>query len=141
MAEAKKVTKEPKVTVFNEVVDEEGERTERFTFQHRRHGSLTWGLIFILVGVVFLLSNFGAVSPDIWNQLSRLWPIIIILIGVETLFGHSDTSDLVSSLIGVFVFATIIGVIFLQISPDATKALPAPILNYLNSISNFLKLK
>ena len=140
----------PKVVVFGrEIGDEEDEGRfkdesfrRRFHFHyHRHHGSFTWGLFFILIGLLFLLSNFGALPPIAWSQFARLWPVLIILIGLDTLMGHSEVSEVISSLVGLFIFATILGVIFINVSPQLIAGLPTGILNYFHSISSFLQLK
>jgi hypothetical protein len=136
-----KEKKEPKVVVFgNEVSDDENleETGRRFSFRRHR-GSLTWGLFFILIGVLFLLSNFGSLPPIVWSQIAKFWPVFIILIGVDTLFGHSEISDLISSLIGLFIFATILGIVFLNVSPHLLSGFPQSILNYLNGINGYIQ--
>ena len=103
---------DPKVVVFgNEVGDGKDEECckedsfgRRFHYHHR-HGSFTWGLFFILIGILFLLSNFGVLPPVVWSQVAHLWPILIILIGLDTLMGHSEVSEVISSFIGLFIFA------------------------------------
>lgn len=42
-----------------------------------RQGKLTWGIILIGVGIIFLLSNWGII-PD----LEESWPIILIVVGI-----------------------------------------------------------
>jgi predicted membrane protein len=43
----------------------------------RHHtGSLKWGLILIVVGIVFLLHNYGFV--DFWWLVGILWPILLV---------------------------------------------------------------
>jgi hypothetical protein len=147
--ETKKKT-DPKVVVFgNEVGDMKDEECckedhfgHRFHFRdHRHRGSFTWGLFFILLGLLFLLSNFGGLPPIVWSQVARLWPILIVLIGLDTLMGHSEVSEAVSSLIGLFIFLTILGVVFINISPQSINFLPAGILNYFHSIGAYLQIK
>lgn len=41
------------------------------------------GLILILVGVLFLLDEFGVFS---WVSFSKLWPLILVAIGLSMLF-------------------------------------------------------
>lgn len=41
--------------------------------------------VLILIGVVFLGINFGWLDRDIWRQLWRLWPVLLILLGLELL--------------------------------------------------------
>jgi hypothetical protein len=138
-----KIKKDPQVVVFgNEVGEEEKlqEEVRAFHFKHDR-GSFTWGLFFILVGVLFLLSNFGALPPATWEQISKLWPILIILIGLDTLMGHSDAGDIVSSIIGLFIFGTILGVILFVAVPNILGGFPSGIVNYFGNISEFLQIK
>lgn len=42
-----------------------------------RQGRLTWGIILIGIGFIFLLSNWGIIP-----ELDESWPIILIVIGV-----------------------------------------------------------
>lgn len=136
-----KTKKDPKVVVFgNEVGEDEKTEEVEQRFQFRRHrGSFTWGLFFILIGIVFLLSNFGSLPPIAWGQIVKFWPVVIILIGVDTLFGQSDISDLISSLIGLFIFLTILGVVFLNVAPQLLAGFPQGIMNYLNSINGYVQ--
>lgn len=39
-----------------------------------------FGLLLIIVGVVFLLQNLGIVSGSVWNLI---WPLIIMLLGIS----------------------------------------------------------
>jgi hypothetical protein len=47
-------------------------------------------LLLILVGTLFLLSNFGIVNWSIWLNLWRLWPLILVAIGLELLVGRRN---------------------------------------------------
>lgn len=56
--------------------------------EHKRYRSLFWPLILIGVGVVWLLSEMGVIQPvNIYNLL-RLWPILLIVAGLDLLFGR-----------------------------------------------------
>jgi hypothetical protein len=64
------------------------------TMRHRewrRHrgwrGGITGPIILIGVGVIFLFHNLGAIPWGIGEIISRFWPVILILIGVDILFG------------------------------------------------------
>lgn len=46
-------------------------------------------LLLIVVGAVWLLQSIGVLSPDSWWQLTRLWPVILIAIGLQIVFGAS----------------------------------------------------
>lgn len=141
-----KVKKDPKVVVFGQEVGDSQDknyqdRHGKWFSRPRRHGSLTFGLFFILIGLLFLLSNFGSLPPVVWSQVAKLWPILLILIGVETMLGHSDFGDFISSLISLFIFLTILGVVFVIFAPQLVVGLPTGILNYLNSIVGYLHIR
>ncbi len=54
--------------------------------RHRR--SLIGPLILIVVGALFLLSNLGFLPWGFWGTLWQFWPVILVLIGIELLFGR-----------------------------------------------------
>jgi len=41
------------------------------------------GLIIILIGLILLANNFGILSWGIWYHLIRLWPLILIAVGLD----------------------------------------------------------
>ena len=75
--------------------------------------SLVWPIILIGAGVLFLLSNLGVLNEYIWVPLLRLWPLILILVGVEILVGRRSPAAsavaalLIIALVGVLVAALV----------------------------------
>lgn len=51
-------------------------------------------LLLIVVGAVWLLQSIGVLSPDSWWQLTRLWPVLLIAIGLQIVFGTSRAGRL-----------------------------------------------
>jgi hypothetical protein len=47
--------------------------------------SLFWGLIILVLGMLFLLKNFG-LEIDVWDLLGKYWPLILIYIGAKNIF-------------------------------------------------------
>ena len=47
-----------------------------------------WPLLFIVLGVVFLLANFGYIPPVSLVALASLWPLLLILAGIDIAFGR-----------------------------------------------------
>jgi hypothetical protein len=47
--------------------------------------SLLFAAILIIVGIAFLFQNLGWVQGNLWEQLYSLWPLLIILLGVNEL--------------------------------------------------------
>lgn len=58
--------------------------------RERRRGyrSLFWPMVLIGAGVLWLLSNLGVIGADNWSVLVRLWPILLIAVGLDVLFGR-----------------------------------------------------
>jgi hypothetical protein len=45
-------------------------------------------LVLIFLGSVFLLQNTGVLPSNFWLNLWRLWPLVLVLAGIELLFAH-----------------------------------------------------
>jgi len=48
-----------------------------------RRGSVTGGLILIVLGFLWILNNLGYLPGSIWYNLWRFWPVVLILVGVD----------------------------------------------------------
>lgn len=48
--------------------------------------SVSRGLLFVCLGVIFFMINFGVLSWDFWLRAVDLWPLILILLGIGLLF-------------------------------------------------------
>jgi len=49
--------------------------------------ALTMGLILITLGVIFLVENFYA-PFSAWRLLSRYWPVILIIVGLNKICAY-----------------------------------------------------
>jgi hypothetical protein len=78
-------------------------------YERRRSPSLVGPLILIGLGVLFLLNTLGVLPWGIWATLWRLWPVILILIGVDLLFGRSY--PWLSAAVAVVMIVGVIGVL------------------------------
>jgi lia operon protein LiaF len=56
----------------------------------RKQESLFWGIVLLLIGAVFLISNLG-VDIDVWEVLGDYWPVILIVIGAKNIWQHYYT--------------------------------------------------
>jgi cell wall-active antibiotic response 4TMS protein YvqF len=54
----------------------------------RRRGGVVGPLILIFIGGVFLLQNTGYLPPNFWLNLWRLWPVVLVLAGIELLLAN-----------------------------------------------------
>jgi len=57
----------------------------------KKSGSLLWGIILIVVGGIFLLEQFDI---DVFDQVWRFWPLILIVWGANKLWlGLKERSE------------------------------------------------
>lgn len=81
--------------------------------ERMRYRSLFWPIILIGVGILWLLSNLGYVSLTNISQLWRLWPVLLIVAGLDILIGRRTPAIgfilglLVVAAVGVFLFSGI----------------------------------
>jgi hypothetical protein len=80
---------------------------------YRRGPDLFWPIILIGAGIIFLLSNLGVITGNPWPIIWNLWPVLLIVIGLDILFGRRS---MLGGLIGAaLALLLVIGVIFLLI--------------------------
>jgi hypothetical protein len=53
-----------------------------------RSDRLIPGTVLVIIGILFLLDNFGVIDFSWWS-LMALWPIFLIMAGVNLLFAHN----------------------------------------------------
>lgn len=78
--------------------------------EHRRYRSFFWPIVLIGVGVIWLLYNMGTVTEESFAVLVRLWPLLLVLIGLDVLFGRN--SPAIGALIGL---GAVVLIVFLMI--------------------------
>jgi len=57
-------------------------------------GKVRTGVILISLGVLLLLNTTGMVDFGLWSWLGKLWPVILIAIGIEKMFSSAQSSNL-----------------------------------------------
>ena len=89
---------------------------------HSQHGkpSFFWPLFLITVGGVLLLSNFGILPPGSINTLWRFWPLILVVMGLDILFGRrSSAGAIITTLIaGALVVGALLFAFSAQSFPE-----------------------
>jgi len=55
-----------------------------------KNDKLIPGLILVLIGAAFLLNNFGVVHFH-WINLLHLWPLFLVMAGINLVFAHNHT--------------------------------------------------
>ncbi len=62
----------------------------------KQRNALGWGIVLIVIGLIFLLENFDV---DIWDSIARLWPLALIVWGAWKLyFGLKDRQESASAM-------------------------------------------
>ena len=73
--------------------------------QHRRV-SLVGPVILIGLGVVFLLNNMGVLAWSVWDVIFRLWPVLLIAVGLEIILSRlSPWGSLLALALTVIIIA------------------------------------
>ncbi len=75
-----------------------------------RRGFSLAGLLLVALGVLLLLNAAGVVSVDIWFELIRYWPMLLVIIGVKMLIAPR------APLIGIGAVCLILAATFLAAS-------------------------
>ena len=74
--------------------------------QRNPYHSFFWPVIMLGAGVIWLLVNLNIISTYDLRVLSRLWPILIILAGLDVLF--SQKLPLLGLLLALLLIASVI---------------------------------
>lgn len=67
-----------------------------------RSNRLIPGIVLVLLGTVFLLRNYGLVDIH-WSNIFHLWPILIVIAGVNMIFANNNAPWAIALKIGVIV--------------------------------------
>lgn len=81
--------------------------------QQQRRPSLLGGLLWLGLGILFLLQSFD-IGPDPWSLAGRYWPILLILLGLGKILDYHLKKETVSIRVG-----EIIGILFLLVIGSA----------------------
>ncbi|HET7338178.1 MAG TPA: hypothetical protein VFK22_01405 [Candidatus Dormibacteraeota bacterium] len=86
-----------------------------------RYRSLIFPALLILAGVVALLVNTGAIAADRLILLFNLWPLVLIVIGVELIIRRGvrgAAAEIAAAM--VVVIAIVAAVVYVAVSPSPT---------------------
>lgn len=85
---------------------------------------LVFPLLLIVVGILFLLNNLGIVPWSVWIALARLWPVLLILLGIDLLLGRR-AGVLAAAITGIVLVAVVAVAIGMTVGDaGATRAQP-----------------
>jgi hypothetical protein len=89
----------------------------------RHYRSFFWPLVLILIGVFALLVNSGVISSDRLSLLADLWPVILIVIGLELLSRRAlpgQSGDVAAVLIVLLAAGGAVAYVALAPNPGTT---------------------
>lgn len=95
----------------------------RYTYRYR---SFFWPALLILAGVVALLVNTGQIPVERLALLTDLWPVILIVIGLELIVRrtvHGPAGDFAAALIVLLAIVGAAGYVTAAPNPAATKTM------------------
>jgi hypothetical protein len=98
---------------------------------HYHRGGLVGPILLIGLGLILLAQNLGWVGAGIWLSLLRMWPLILIAIGVDLLIPRRSALGTLVSL--VLVVAVFVGGFWLSgarltaVRPGATETVSVPV--------------
>jgi hypothetical protein len=94
----------------------------------RHYRGFFWPAVLILIGVIALLANAGVISTDRLELLTDLWPLILIVIGLEIIARRAfqgAAGDVAAVLIVLIAAGGALAYVALAPNPGATHTLDA----------------
>lgn len=77
---------------------------------YRQRKQMMWGLVLIVVGLVFLLDRMGIADAD---ELWHYWPLLLVVAGINQTIGYPSAREFTNGLwlvfIGLWLFAVFEG--------------------------------
>lgn len=132
---------EPRITVFGHSLDDEENTGKSWTKAYLDAENFTWGILFIFAGIIFLLNTFGILPWNVWGTISHFWPVLLILIGVDMIFGKSLVAKIIGLNFKVLALLIVLGVALTVVAPQILSWLPSEIINFFNNIVSYLQIK
>jgi len=69
---------------------------------------ILFGILLILAGIVYFLDNLGLITFDIGSIISNWWPLIFVLIGINSLSKRKTTESMIFITIGLIFQANLL---------------------------------
>jgi hypothetical protein len=77
-----------------------------------KHRSVLFPIILIMVGALLLLQNVGLLPSNFWQNIWRLWPLILVLVGLEIVFRGRLSGGVIAAFLGIGVLAILVFMAF-----------------------------
>jgi len=85
----------------------------------RGAGGVSFALILIGVGTIFLLYNLGVIGLN-WREIARFWPALLILLGLDIVIGRQSMAGSVA--VGVLTLGALAGIVWYAQTPAGQPA-------------------
>ena len=129
---------EPRVTILGEQVRKRRRhRPERY--DRGRH-DVVFGMLLLFGGIVLFANTLGLVSWDFWHVIAPFWPLMLVLVGVQIVFGRGTLGWLLMVALSLAVFGFVAMYGLLATSSPVAAWFPAPWLEWVawfNRVTNF----
>lgn len=89
------------------------------------------GFFLIFVGILLFFNTTGTLSWEIWSQLFNLWPILIILAGLNILLSINFLTRLFLNLIQLIIFGSLLLYILMNFAPHLVSWIPQELTKYI----------
>ena len=114
---------DPEVTLFGEIVSEE--KTKKY------NSDTTWGILLLFTGIVLLLNSLGIFPWEIWNEIFKFWPVLLVLAGIKILLGNNIVSKFFMLVINLTVFGSLLLFLMSRYAPQLITWLPKALESYI----------
>jgi hypothetical protein len=86
-----------------------------------RNRGLLFPLVLIAIGIIVLLANTGVLSPEALQRLGDLWPLLLVIAGLQLILNHSLPRQQ-ATLVGLGAAAVIViaAVAYATLAPSAS---------------------
>lgn len=71
----------------------------------KNSSKIFWGLLFIFLGGIMFLDRWAFINIDLLDLIWKLWPVILIVIGIDRILYKNARTGVVVSLIGLLLLA------------------------------------
>lgn len=99
-------------------------------------GNLIWGLFLIFSGIILLFNTLDIIPWNIWYDIIKFWPILLILAGLNIILGESKLSNLIFSILIIIIFVLVFLMALSDSLPQFADSLPL----WIRNIIEYLKL-
>jgi len=119
---------EPKVSIFGNTIESDA-------WSYRTSERAIWGFFLIFAGIIFLLNTFDVLPWNIWRDVARYWPFLVILAGLQIILGSNFIARIFLAVVAFFFFSIVLLSILQMPFPELLNSLPSSVQRIVEFIS------